>query len=339
MNLFPIKIHNKYGYIDQQGKIVIEPKYYYAENFHDGIAVVWLYSKRVGAIDATGRLLFEQVINEDNSTVNDFFDNLCLVFEEDYDGYAIYYFLNKKGKKVINIDYKSIGNFSDGLAPFSIRTLDSWNYKFGAINTNGMIEIQPEYDYLSRFSEGLAVVEINKKQGFINKTGTIIIQPEYQRAENFTGSLAAVKKDGKWGFINKRGKLLISFVYDNVQAFSEGYAAVCQSGKWGYINNKGEEVIPIKFEEASYNSKRIFSNGLAAFSKNNRWGFIDKNGTVIVEPKYTEVEPFANELARVTIANEYEETNSYIDTTGKTIWSRKEERYAAIDFEDDYLFD
>jgi hypothetical protein len=336
MNLFPVKMHNRYGYIDQHGNVCIEPRYHYAKEFHNGIAVVWPYKNRLGAIDTTGRLLFEQGIGGDKNWANDFYDNLCLISEEDYDGYETFYFLNKSGKRVIDIDYKSIDDFSEGFAPFAVRTLGSWDFKFGAINTKGMVEIQPEYDYLGRFSEGLATVKINEKYGFINKTGRLVIQPAYQQASNFSGNFAAVKKDNKWGFINKSGSLVISCSYDKVESFAEGYAAICRNAKWGYINTKGEEVIPTRFKEATSNYKRNFSNGLAAFSKNYRWGFIDNNGTVVVEPKYTEVEPFANGLAKVTIGNDYEETNSYIDTTGKTVWSKTEDRYAAYDFDVDY---
>lgn len=82
---------------------------------------------------------------------------------------------------------------------------------------------------------------------------------------------------------------------------------------------------------------RNFLNGFATFSKNYRWCFIDKNGTDVVEPKYTDVEPFANGLAKVTIRNVYEETNSYLDTTSKTVWSKTEDRYSAYNFDDNYL--
>ena len=43
-----------WGYEDETGKMVIEPKYEYAEEFKDGTAKVW-YKNKCGYIDKTGK--------------------------------------------------------------------------------------------------------------------------------------------------------------------------------------------------------------------------------------------------------------------------------------------
>jgi hypothetical protein len=44
--------------MDRQGKLVIKPKFYWAQNFHEGRARVWM-GKKGGFIDSTGKLVFE----------------------------------------------------------------------------------------------------------------------------------------------------------------------------------------------------------------------------------------------------------------------------------------
>ena len=39
-SLYPFKINKKYGFIDNMGNVIIEPKYNYAEGFIDGLAII-----------------------------------------------------------------------------------------------------------------------------------------------------------------------------------------------------------------------------------------------------------------------------------------------------------
>lgn len=74
--------------------------------------------------------------------------------------------------------------------------------------------IQPQFDYVSSFSEGLAAVAIDKKIGYINKVGKIVIPIQLDRAKDFFEGLAVVKNSDKnnfrFGFINKKGEMVIS---------------------------------------------------------------------------------------------------------------------------------
>jgi hypothetical protein len=47
------------------------------------------------------------------------------------------------------------------------------------------------------------------KWGFINTEGIVVIEPQYEDAKSFSNGLAAVQVDGKWGYINAENKLVI----------------------------------------------------------------------------------------------------------------------------------
>jgi hypothetical protein len=61
----------------------------------------------------------------------------------------------------------------------------------------------------TRFSEGLACVEIEGKMGYIDRTGCIVIAPQFEIANDFSEGLAIVVTDGGYGYIDKEGKLVI----------------------------------------------------------------------------------------------------------------------------------
>ena len=69
--------------------------------------------------------------------------------------------------------------------------------------------VQPQYDRVVAFSEGLAAVVADGKYGFIDTTGKTVIEPRYEFAEGFGSGLAPVKVGDTWGYIDKTGALVI----------------------------------------------------------------------------------------------------------------------------------
>ena len=55
-------------------------------------------------------------------------------------------------------------------------------------------------------SVSLFPVVQNGKWGFIDKTGKIIINPQFDEVDFFSEGLCAVKIGNKWGYIDKKGK-------------------------------------------------------------------------------------------------------------------------------------
>jgi len=53
----------RYGYIDKTGNYVIEPKFYGAESFSEGLALVYEKNKGEGFIDKTGEYVIWPIIH------------------------------------------------------------------------------------------------------------------------------------------------------------------------------------------------------------------------------------------------------------------------------------
>lgn len=113
--------------------------------------------------------------------------------------------------------------------------------------------IVPKYKTIGDFSEGLAPVENQKELcGYIDKTGKEVIPCQFECAECFSEGLAAVQnKDGLWGYIDKTGIPKIPFQFQEASYFNEGVAAVkSDNGYFGYINSSDKYVIRPKYKKA-----------------------------------------------------------------------------------------
>ena len=299
--LLPIKVDGKYGYINENGEVVIEPKYDYASEFSRGLADIKIGGK-YGYINKEGAIVVEPK-----------YDVAC-VFDEDIamikdDGK--YGYINRKGMIVVEPKYDDADyEFSEGLARIEV------DGKYGYINRKGNIVVEPKYDAAKPFSEGMAAVGIGEylveKWGYINKYGGIVVELNYDDANEFSEGFASVAigrfSKAKWGFINKDGEEVIKpqTRFTDAKDFSEGLAAVRRSyyygGGHGWIDKEGNYVIEPQFENA-----RSFSEGLAAVEigeyPNNKWGYINKDGEMVIEPMYDEVTNFSHGLAVVSIGD------------------------------------
>ncbi|WP_170880352.1 WG repeat-containing protein [Paenibacillus odorifer] len=188
--------------------------------------------------------------------------------------------------------------------------------------------IQPQYDRVGYFHEGLAEVSKNGKWGFIDKSGKEVIALKYDWSDSFSEGLAAVEKDGQWGFIDKTGKEVIALQYNNgATSFSEGLAAV-DDGRNIYLDKTGKEVLDVRGHfamEYAYS----FSEGLAVFAERHNdldykgtyyeFGYIDKTGKEVIAPQYDGADSFSEGLAAVEEDGKY----GFIDKTGKEVIALK----------------
>jgi hypothetical protein len=177
-----------------------------------------------------------------------------------------------------------------------------------------------QYDYVSEYSEGFAIVKNDQSFNYDRKDYHSII---------------------KYGFIDKQGKEVIPLKYDEVKPFSDGFAIVALDSiymgyserMYGFIDKTAKEITEIK-----YLAVKPFAEGegLAAVKKRASWGFIDKTGKEVIPLKYKSANSFINGRAKVSIVIDHndsytrslsyaqqaifiEEHFFYIDKTGKEI--------------------
>ncbi len=79
----------------------------------------------------------------------------------------------------------------------------------------------------------VAYEDENGKWGYVDYNGKVVIEPQYEQAKSFSNGLAAVMIDGKWGYIDKNNNMVVECQYLDGGYLSE-QGACFVSDKEGY---------------------------------------------------------------------------------------------------------
>jgi hypothetical protein len=195
--LAPVRVSNKWGFINLYGNLVINPQFDDAGIFSEGLAHVKKGDKNL-YINESGQAVVE--LNPDIEVGGIFKGGLALIQVKNRYG-----FINQKGEIVIKPKFREVSyEFAEGFARFCE------NDRCGFINQIGEKIIPAKYDYVEQFTEGLAHVMVNEKHGFINQKGEVVIPLKYDNAGTFECGISYVEFNGKWAYIGKNGKFIFS---------------------------------------------------------------------------------------------------------------------------------
>lgn len=310
----PYRKGDKWGFVDKNKKIVIEPKYDSVEPFQNGRAIVKINYK-YGLIDESGK----EITSVKYGTFFNFSDELAFVAEGSVYAFGNKSsfnsgFIDKSGNVVIPLKYENGSSFSENLATVK------QNGKWGYIDKSGKTFLPFIYDETNFFKDGLAFVSQNGEWNLIDKTGTAKFKIECKRVWAFVDGWALVEnKSGSYNFIDKDGKMISTKNFDDARPFSEGLASVRLGGKWGFIDKSGKQVIPFKYGDSG-----SFKEGLAPVIIDLDWGFIDKTDTTIIPFKYSSARAFENEVAYVEIEDDNQDKEFYITRNGTEYFDNSE---------------
>lgn len=328
---------NRTGFIDEKGRLVIAPRFYRAEPFKDGVANVehWIESAQpeasvAGLIDKSGNLLGGHFFDM-CSQLKDGYAHVLRRVAPGLDQWSV---IDKTGKDIPG-SYRTVYAFSEGLA-----AIEASNKLWGFIDGTGKLVIEPQFNSVESFSDGVACVLTDTGYGFIDKSGKFVIEPKLADADSFVAGLAAAAietpdnekleqlgKLAEWkcGFIDQHGNQVIAPKYVSARHFSEGLCAVQDGLHWGYIDESGKTVAAPIFDDAL-----SFSEGLAWARIKNKWAVIDRTGKLIVSPKfgrsdfYTGKEPPGRFLNRLSLVSDMDDNWQFIDMTGSQAFSLPE---------------
>lgn len=153
--LRPVDFGASWGYVDGEGKLVIEPRFAAAEPFSEGLAVVY-EARRYGYIDSRG----DYAIYPEFTAAHSFSEGLAAVVISVRWG-----FIDRAGHFVINPLYDDCSGFSEGLAAVE------WRGRWGYIDNSGSFVVKPRYDGARSFIDGWAEVRFDRKWGKLNRQG------------------------------------------------------------------------------------------------------------------------------------------------------------------------
>ena len=260
----------KWGFVDEDFKVVVPLIYDHAIMFVDGLAAVALGSgedQLWGFINTKG----EVIIPIEHDHVNPYgpwHDGYVYVRKEQRNG--IY---DTSGNLIIPTEYGGGVN---------IITLNCGRKLISAVHFDGF---GPNGEYLIR-------------SGVLDMDGNVIVPFIYRSCVINADGTITVYLDGKFGVLDAYGKFSIPAVYDLLYPFSEGFAAVRNDGKWGFINTSNALVIPMQFDFVSdfdncgfkdgfvtVGNKVLLENGMTVW----RYGIINTKGEFVLPIEYDEI--------------------------------------------------
>ena len=177
--LYPIKVYSKFGYINAEGKTVVEPKYNLARDFFEGYGLVLMGDSAIGLINSSGTVVYMcakpypgkwsgyMLLASENSMMIGYQINFS-------DTGAKAGFIDPERNQITPATFFSVSGFHNGLAMASnvgnfycdadsALGLGCGNLVahpvFGYINRSGKYKIAPAYRVASSFYHGYAVVK------------------------------------------------------------------------------------------------------------------------------------------------------------------------------------
>ena len=151
---------------------------------------------------------------------------------------------------------------NDSLSPIEM------NGKWGYINSNGNIVIQPQWTSAGEFSKYAARVSAAEGaqgawphyDGLIDRNGGYILFPDYYICETKYSFYVSKKTESEslWGYFDKDSGYYLAPQYEDIcdaypyymKPTKDDWIAVKQNGKWGFIQREtGEGMLPFIYDE------------------------------------------------------------------------------------------
>lgn len=284
-NLAPARLNGTYGYIDTIGNFVISPQYDIALPFYNDIAQVFINGKPY-YIDKKGNIIFQHYYK----SISPFKNHSFSIVTTQSGKYGL---INKKGILIADTVLKKINLFSDGVSvvyglnhlPYPKDSTQTEVYETGLIDTNGNWMINyGKYKNIMSFKNGFS---------------TAVRYDQTEKERQWTSDDAIINKSGKLKFIIPTGKYFLD--YEN-KGFSNNLAPVViypemddlldaisynDVGEYaGVVNTDGI----ILFSDTNWQKITPFTYNRAFIQlKNKKWIFINSKGIQVSDSIFDNV--------------------------------------------------
>lgn len=340
-NLLKVEKDNKYGLINLDGKEILSCEYdniYALEGITNSIVVV--KDGKLGLVDSNGNQVIDTQYKEIKNFGKDYKqgyiiknqDNKCGIvsyskiqvlpnqYEDIKQVYGTSLFvISESGKqKVIKQDgtvvigdgFDSISQILDGTTQGVVFIK---NGKYGVMNSDAKVIIDPTYDYLKQAKSQEYIAKKDGKYGVINQDKSAKLEFKYTGISYDSIADIFVAEDSDYnsvvldGQYNEKLKGIVSeintdkgylkirindeykyynFKFEekkNIEIFSANDIFLSkQNGKYGYVDKQGKIIVDYIYDDATEENEY----GYASVKKDGLWGSIDENGKVVLSPKY-----------------------------------------------------
>ena len=314
---------NKWGVIDSNGNIVIDPSYeemitipnskndvflcIYDVNYETGEYKTKVLNSKNEEI-FTQYEQIEAVANKDENNNIWYEDNVLKVKKD-----GKYGMINLSGKELAPCQYDDVVAIQEIKNTIKV-TKDG---KVGVIDNEGKEILGVLYTDITNLGkdnkEGFIVKGEDGKYGIIDYSNQTILDTKYDEIVKgiYGNDMYLVKQAGKQVLVKKDGTELLNTGYDEIKGIlknAENGVIYVKDSKYGVMKMSGEVTIPAEYEEL-----KEAKSGVLIAKQNGKYGVIDIQRETKVEPSYVSVS--YNEKADLYIAEKEDYSNDVIDNT------------------------
>jgi hypothetical protein len=296
-NLYPIKENSRYGYMDDDGKIVVPPSFDFAWDLQDGMGRIKTKGK-YGFVNEKGEI----IIKAEFAYADDFREGYARVNTTDttvldlaYTGYDLnkgWTFIDKKGV-VFSQTFAKAEYLKTGFA--QVKTDPGYDAPWLYVAfADGQLNPQERNTEAMFAFNGHDVAPASEtetgKIGAINRNEEWVIQPVFDAIEPFSEGFAAAKKDNQYGYIDTNGKWIFNqvvsinenyFLTSDFRPFTNGLAIVkVGQESYSFLTPQGKIAFDQKFKTAT----PFNADGYAIVATEQGPAVIDKKGNFVVKP-------------------------------------------------------
>lgn len=261
-NYFSVYTNEKWGVIDQTGKIIIEPTYTEMITIPDSKTDLFII---LYDVDYTNNTYKTKVLNSKN--------------KEKFTQYDLV-------EAIENIDYNNILWFEEGVLKVKKGNL------YGLIDYSGNEILKAEYSSIEALPgiKNSILIKKDEQIGLCDNKGNIIITPQYKEiksiGDDYKNGYIVINNENKYGIIDFTKKVILETNYDDIkQVSSNNIHIVKENGKLKAINNEKETLLENKFDDV----KQI-NNNYVTFIKSNKYGVIDISGEIKIDAQYEDLQ-------------------------------------------------
>jgi hypothetical protein len=269
------------GYIDSEGKVVIEPRFEAAGDWVRDIGRVW-QNGLVGSIDRNGRFITTPKYPKLSFNAGGGY-SVPVGDKQLLTDYALRPLNNElwddlKGIKLdrhVRQDPDYIVVERDGL--------------MGLADGKGRVIVPPRYEEIGwRGHEFPLLFKERGLFGHMNETGAPIGVQRWSEAGMFYNKLAYVARDGKCGYIDRIGILVIPLIFDECRNFWNADAAIVRRDSTFALIDRTGRIVKDGFDEAAIPAE---DDNPIAVRVQTKWGAVDAKGAYRIEPIFDALDP------------------------------------------------
>ena len=310
--------NNKWGVIDENGDIVVDPSYEEMIIIPDSKTDIFLCTYDVNydtgeysakAINSKNEDIFteyskvEAISNHDENNNLWYEENVLKVQKDGKWG-----MINYEGNIILNTEYDSI----QALPGIENAMLVEKDGKYGIADNTGRLLLEVAYTEITNLGktnrDGYIVRDDTGLYGIVDNSNNVILPNQYQEIEKVYGNnLYVVTQDGTQKVVNSSGEDVLTQGFEQISAIlkTEGQGVIyITGGKYGVMSLTGDVIIQAQYDNLVEAKANVF-----IATRGDRQGIIDNNNAESVPFNYTSI--VYNETADIYIAED-ENFNSSI---------------------------